>query len=156
MRLFRLFPAFVFIACLSPAWAQQSQEPVSQEELMKYAVAMDSINSMTQDLLQTITEMVKENEKISAARYNELSKIIEDETKLTEANATPEEIAAVKEVVAVKMDGTAKIQETFRALANDYVGAAVYNKVRSALASDQELKSKYEAILTELKKDDSE
>lgn len=133
-----------------------AQDAVSDEELKKYAIVMDSIDNMKKDLMETISEMVKSNETITGARYNELSKIINDETKLTAANATPEEIAAIKEIIKAKDEGTAKIQETFKTLASEYVGAAVYNKVKKALAENQEIKSKYDAILAELKAEDSE
>ncbi len=153
-KYFKFLPAvFLFLMAYNGVSAQ---EAVSDQELKKYAVVMDSIDNMKKDLMTTISEMVKNNEVISAARYNELSKIISDETKLAEAKATQEEIAAIKEIIKAKEEGTAKIQETFKALASEYVGAAVYNKVKKAIAEDQEIKSKYEAILAELKTEDSE
>jgi hypothetical protein len=44
----------------------------------------------------------------------------------------------------------------FQSLAKDYIGASTYNKVRSALKSDAELKAKYNAMLAKLKEDDTE
>lgn len=132
-----------------------AQEEVTEEELKRYAVAMDSIDNMKEDLIDSISAMVKNNEKVTAARYNELSKIINDETKLAEAEATPEEVAAIKEILKFKDEGTAKIQETFKTLATEFVGAAVYNKVKKALAENADTKAKYEALLAELNKEDS-
>ncbi len=129
---------------------KQKAEKVTDEELKKYAVTMDSVDNMSTRLMEEITEMVKNNDQISAARYNDLYKIIDNEAKLKEAEATPEEIAAVKAVLKKKDDGTALIQETFQTLAKDYIGAATYNKVKSALASDPQLKAKYEALLASL------
>jgi hypothetical protein len=154
MNFLKAFPLFVLMLFSSTLMAQQNT--VTDDELMKYAVAMDSIDNMTKSLLATITEMVKSSDQVTAARYNELSKIIKDESKLAEANATPEEIAAVKEIVNKKEEETIKINETFQALAKEYVGAAVYNKVKKALASDAELKSKYQAILADLNKEDTD
>ncbi|HRJ31893.1 MAG TPA: hypothetical protein PLV21_17685 [Cyclobacteriaceae bacterium] len=133
-----------------------AQDAVSDEELKKYAIVMDSIDNMKKDLMETISEMVKNNEVISGARYNELSKIITDETKLAAAKATPEEIAAIKEIIKAKDEGTAKIQETFKSLATDYIGAASFNKVKKAITENAEIKSKYDAIMAELKAEDSE
>jgi hypothetical protein len=132
-----------------------AQDEVTEEELKKYAVVMDSIDNMKEDLIDSISAMVKNNEKVTAARYNELSKIINDETKLTEAEAKPEEIEAIKGILKYKDEQTAKIQETFKALATEYVGAAVYNKVKKALAENADTKAKYEALLAELNKEDS-
>jgi hypothetical protein len=129
-----------------------AQEQVTDEELKKYAVAMDSINDMKASLLEEISEMVKANESLTNARYNELSKIMNDEAKLAAAKATPEEIAFMKQVAEKKSEGTAEITQTFQTLAKEYVGAASYNKVKKALATDTELKSKYQSMLDELEK----
>lgn len=132
-----------------------AQDEVTEEELKKYAVVMDSIDNMKEDLINTISEMVKNNEKVTAARYNDLSKIINEETKLAEADATPEEVEAIKEILKFKDEGTAKIQETFKTLATEFVGAAVYNKVKKAIAENAETKAKYQELLAELNKEDS-
>jgi|SRR5690606_2379018 len=132
-----------------------AQDEVTEEELKKYAVVMDSIDNMKEDLIDSISAMVKNNEKVTAARYNELSKIINDETKLAKAEAKPEEIEAIKGILKYKEEQTGKIQETFKSLATEYVGAAVYNKVKKALAENADTKAKYEALLAELNKEDS-
>jgi hypothetical protein len=146
--------ALSFVVSIT-ANGQEAAPAVSDEELTKYATAMDSVSELTTQLMDTISVMVKGSEAVSAARYNDLSKIINDETKLAEAKATPEEIAFVKEVAERKNAGTAQINATFQSLAKDYVGAATFNKVKKALAADPELKTKYDSLMTELKKDNS-
>ncbi len=121
-------------------------DAITDEDLKKYAVAMDSIENMKGHLIETITEMVKGNEEVSASRYNELSKIIDDETKLAEAEATEVEIEFVKSVAAKKEEETAKINEAFQSLAVDYIGAKTYNAVKKALIEDEEIMAKYKAI----------
>jgi hypothetical protein len=139
---------FVFvIACLAGGTAHSQNQTVSSEELAKYVTAMDSVNKLTAAVKDTITEMVKKNKAVSANRYNELSKIIGDETKLASAKATPEEIAFVKQVTQRKEEETAKINQTFQSLAKDYVGAATFNKVKKALSADPKLKAKYDSLL---------
>ena len=120
---------------------------------MRYATAMDSINEMSAEVIVLITDMVKNTELMNAARYNELSKIIDDETKLTAANATPEEISFIKEVAEKKDSATAHINEAFQSLAKDYVTVPTYTKVKKALSTDAALKEKYDALMTELAKD---
>ncbi len=90
---------------------------------------------------------------MNASRYNDLSKIAKDEAKLTEAKATPEEIEFLKAVAAKKEEGTANINAAFQSLAKEYVGVAVFNKVKKALATDLELKTKYDSLMDEMKKD---
>lgn len=147
---FFLFP-LVTLFTISVALAQETT--VSDEELTKYATAMDSINEMSADVKIMITDMVKNGSAMTATRYNEISKIISDETKLAEAKATPEEISFVKEVATKRDEESAKINLAFQSLAKDYVGAATYNKVKKALASDPELKVKYDSLMTEMAKD---
>jgi hypothetical protein len=133
-----------------------AQEEITDEDLKKYAVTMDSVDHMKQALLEDISEMVKSNEDMTNERYNELSKIIRDETKLAEAEATPEEIEFIKSVAAKKSEGTAQISSTFQTLAKEYIGAAAYNRVKNALKTDAELKTKYMAYRTELKGESKE
>lgn len=126
------------------------QEQVSEDELRKYAVAMDSINDMKESLLKEISDIIKADGKMTNARYNELSKIADDEAKLAQAKATEAEKALLKKVADKKTEGTEKINTTFQALAKDYVGVESYNKVKKALESDAELQAKYETVLKEV------
>ena len=156
----------VAFACLFVAftqvYGQEAQEQVSKqpqqvtdEELKKYAVAMDSINDMKESLSEEIGEIVQEEGKMTIARYNELSTFADDTAKLALVKATPEEIALLKKVAEKKNEGIAEINDTFKTLAKDYVGASSYNKIKKALTTDSALKSKYEAMLGELEKDGS-
>ena len=139
-------------ACMIGPVAYAQDDAITDDDLNRYAVAMDSIENMKTTLIATITEMVKGNEEVSAARYNDLSKIIDDEVKLTEAEATPVEIEFVKSVAAKKEEETAKINTAFQSLAIDYIGAKTYNAVKKALAEDAAMKAKYEALLAGLAK----
>jgi len=130
--------------------AQAESAEITDDELEKYAVTMDSVNDMKATLLKDIEAMVKGNEKMTNARYNELSKIVDDEAALAKAKATPAEIAFMKEVAAKKEEGTAKIQETFQSMAKEYVGASAYNKIKKALATDPELQKRYQTHLDKL------
>jgi hypothetical protein len=131
----------------------QDQKKVTDDELLRYAVTMDSINEMSASFRNVIADMVKESKVITAARYNELSKIADDEAKLATAKATPEEIAFLKEVADKKAAETAHINETYQALAKEYVTPPVFNKVKKALAEEPELKTKYDSLITEMSKD---
>jgi hypothetical protein len=130
--------------------AQTESAEITDDQLEKYAVTMDSVNDMKASLLKDIEAMVKDNEKMTNARYNELSKISDDPAALAKAKATPEEIAFIKDVAAKKEEGTAKIQETFQSMAKEYVGASDYNKIKKALASDPELQKRYQSQMDKL------
>ncbi len=143
----------IVITALTVCQLYGQEVKVTDEELLKYAVTMDSINEMSASVRNTIADMVKESNTITAARYNELSKIASDETKLAEAKATPEEIAFLKEVADRKAEETAKINETYQLLAKEYVTAPVFNKVKKALAQEPELKTRYDSLMTEMSRD---
>jgi hypothetical protein len=146
----------ILVAASMSAFAQASKEQtkkVTEDELVRYATAIDSINEMSAEVRLKLAEIVKENPDISASRYNELSKIANDDEKLAAANATPREIEVVKHVADVKAEETAKINETYQALAKEYVTAPVFNKVKKALAEEPEVKAKYDSLIVELGKD---
>src|SRR5688572_23175112 len=96
---FKALSVVFMIALAASAYAQDAAA-VTDDELKKYAVAMDSISELQAELNGSIKTMVTTNPTVSAARYNELFKIINDEGKLLEANATSDEINFVKEVIA--------------------------------------------------------
>jgi hypothetical protein len=149
---FKVLSVVFMIAMAASAYAQDAAA-VTDEELKKYAVAMDSISELQAELNGSIKTMVTTNQAVPAARYNELFKIINDEGKLLEAGATAEEISFVKQVIAKREEGTTKIKQTYQLLAKDYVGASSFNKVKKALATDESLKTKYQSLIDELAKD---
>jgi len=136
----------LLVASMMGTAVKAQDDSISDEDLQKYVVAMDSIEHMKTHLIETITEMVKGNEDVSAARYNELSKIIDDEAKLKEAEANEVEIAFVKSVAAKKEEETAKINETFQSLALNYIGGRTYNAIKKALKEDETIKAKYKTL----------
>src|SRR3954470_10556942 len=94
---------FIALAFASQSFAQSAQPtPVTDEELMKYATLMDSVNEMSASIRLELGDMVKNSSVMDAARYNDLSKVMDDPAKLEEAKATPEEISFVKQVAAKK------------------------------------------------------
>lgn len=148
----KFFLVALLFFCVGVVQAQDD-EVVSDEELERYAVLMDSIDEMRISLLSQISEMVKGTDKISVTRYNDLSKIADDSVKLQEAQATPDEIAFLKEIQDLKDSGTSEINNAFRTMAKEYVGASTYNKVKKAISGDEGIKSKYETMLNKLKED---
>jgi hypothetical protein len=135
--------------------AQDQDEEITNEQLERYAIAMDSVERMKQEIIDMMTTEVEENEDITGGRFNELSKIIEDSVKLAEANATQEEIDFILSVKEKKDQMTADINITFKTLAIDYIGdgGRIYKRIRTALRTDEEVKERYEDIIEELKEE---
>lgn len=149
-KLFSLFFALMLASNIS--FAQETEVEISDEELHRYAVAMDSVERMKANILAVITEMVEGNEAITGKRYNELNNIIDDSVALVNANATPEEIVFVRSVIQKKDEMTGEINTTFKTLAIDYIGdgGRVYKKIKTALRSDEGVKERYQEIWEEI------
>jgi hypothetical protein len=128
---------------------------ITDDDLRKYAEVMDSVETMKETLLSDISTKIKSNGKIKVSRYNQLSKAVDDEAKLKELKATPEEIAFVKEVGTMKTEGAAKISETVESLATDYVGTEKYNKIKSSLEIDTAMRTRYDKIVSEMESKES-
>jgi hypothetical protein len=147
MKFLRFALPLLFMSAVSMA---QTKPSISDEELRKYAVTMDSIDGMKATLTTIIAEMVQKNEVMSVARYNELFKIAKDEAQLAQKQATPEEIAFLKDVEAKREEEVARINMNYQALAKDYVGLKAFNAIRKSLETDEALKAKYETISQEV------
>lgn len=143
-----LLPVILLAAVV--AKAQTTTPAITDEDLKKYAITMDSVKDMQASLNKIVSEKVQKNTVMSVARYNELFKIMADEAKLAEAKATPEEIAFIKQIEALRQENITRINATYQALAKDYVGLKTFNAIKKSLTSDQALKTKYEAISKEV------
>src|SRR5687768_9664773 len=104
MNFKKIFLAILFLSSFGALKAQTPSQDFTDEDLKKYAVTMDSVDAMKQNLSDMVAEMVRTNTVMPVQRYNELFKIAADEAKLAEAKATPEEIAFLKQVEAKRAD----------------------------------------------------
>lgn len=127
-----------------------SQATFSDEDLKKYAMTMDSVKGMQLTLNEVIAEMVQKNTVMSVQRYNELFKIANDQAKLAEKQATPEEIKFLKDVTDKRTEEMARVNATYQGLVKDWVGVKTFNAIKKSLETDQELKAKYETMTKEL------
>ena len=123
------------------------QAQITNEELKKYIITMDSIETLKNQLTVSMNNLSKGNSKISSERFTTLMPIITNEAKLTEAKATPEEIAYVKKAVAIRDEETRKFQNAYQSLISNYMGSETFTKVRNGLKSDATLKRKYDSLM---------
>lgn len=143
----------VFVSSLSSAYGQDSTVTnISDDELKQYAVVMDSINDLTEQLKNTLAKLIKSNPKISETRYNQLSQLGNDQEKLKAAKASPEELGALQEINLKRTEETMRLSEAIKSLTNQTFGAGAYNKIRNAIKSDAEVKARYDKIAADLKK----
>lgn len=145
MKIVKILMVVIAIAIVQMSKAQ-TEETITDEDLQKYALTMDSVKGMQQTLVDIVSENVQKNTVMSVKRYNELFKIVDDPAKLTAAKATDNEIAFVREIAALRQYNVDRINEAYQALAKDYVGVRTFNAIRKGLESDSQLKARYEAI----------
>lgn len=147
-----IFGAFIVT---TSAFAQNQSLAVTDEELLKYATAMDSVSDMQANVRQELGKMIADKGVMDVQRYNALNKIINDTAQLKTAHATPEEVQFIKEVSAKQKEEVDKIKTTYQSLAKDYVTPKVFNKVKKAVETDPDVKKRYDSLIVELKKDPS-
>jgi hypothetical protein len=144
-KFFLLFSLLTFVVTSSNA------QKVTVDELKRYAIAMDSIETLKNHLTFTVNKLSKGNANVSAQRYTVLIQIANDAAKLAEAKATPEEIAYVKRAVSIQNEETIKFQKAYQSLISNYVGDQDFGKVRYALKSDTILQHKYDSLVVTFK-----
>lgn len=127
---------------------------VTDAELLKYATATDSVNEMLANVRIELTQMVSSSNVMTGERYNELSKIANDPAKLQAANATPDEVAFLKQVNTTRDAKMDSVNSAYQKIAKEYVTGATFNKVKKALTTDTDLKKRYDSLMVELSKDD--
>ena len=131
-----------------------AQTEVSDEELKSYALVMDSIDVLKEEMGVKYNDRIKSEELMDGGRrFKEIDDANGDEAKLAAANVTAEELAAYQGIKAYYDSLISDFKATYPELIkSDLLGAATYNKVKKALA-DAEVKARYEAILAERKKE---
>jgi hypothetical protein len=168
MRLLTILLALVSVMFVNISNAQSTAKPttksttkttsksttsagtITDEDLRKYAIAMDSVKGMQLTLNDIIAEMVQRNTVMPVQRYNELFKVADDQAKLAEKKATPAEIAFLKECADKRAEEMVRVNATYQALVKEYVGVKTFNTIKKSLTSDESLKAKYEAISKEI------
>jgi hypothetical protein len=146
---------FVLMVSLTGVLKAQEVE-ITDEELTRYAVVMDSIDVMKGNVKEVLSEMVASNEEMTGTRYNELSKILDDVDKLSATSATETETAFVISVKEKGEELTNEINAAFQSLAVDYIGEGgrVYKKIKAALKTDESIKERYATIKENLVKNE--
>ena len=89
-------------------------------------------------------------------RFNKIKNAYGDEAKLTEIEATPEEITAYGEIKEAYAIMKSDLNATSTEIIKGDIGAEIYKKVKKVLKIDAELKTKYETIFESLKSEEGE
>lgn len=149
-----MLTAILFIGLAgSEAFAQDDE--ITDEELKQYAMVMDSIDAMKQNIQDELNEMIQSEEAMQGGRrYLEIQKAAGDPDKLAEIEVTEEEQMVYDNIQTKYDEMTSEFKETYTNLIKDELGGTLYNKISTALQKDEEVKKRYEEITAE--KEDAE
>jgi hypothetical protein len=134
----------------------QESETFTDEELTKYASVMKWAELETAALSQKVADLVNNNENLSASAYNTLSRAQKAGEDLRATDVAETEIVEFEKVSAT----TESLKEEFNGIYKDKIlsdiGASLYNSLKKALRSDEEVKTRYEAIYNSLPSETTE
>lgn len=140
----RLKITFLAVLLTASVFTTKAQKPdsVTRGEMTKYVVMMDSVETLKRIMAETNVKLAKGNDKITPARYNILLPLLDDQKKLSEAKATPDEISYLKKAMEIRNKKAQNFSATFTSLIAN-TGEATYKKVSKAVATDPKTKQRY-------------
>lgn len=149
--------AIIFSGALFTGASAQAEEEVTDEELQTYAMVMDSIDAMKENIQEEYNNLIQAEELMQGGRrFVEIQGAIQDSLKLKELEVTEEEKMAYENIQAEYEVMTAEFKENYTNLIKDELGGTAYNKITKAISSDGEVKTRYEAILSKIKEEKGE
>lgn len=131
----------------------QDEEPLTDEDLTKYALVMDFADQEKERLKNDYNDMIQAEDLMDGGRrFKELKEVSDDSVKLAEI-ATPEEIEVFNKIETANNQNIEAFKEAYteKIKDKDQLGAGLYNDITKALRSDPELKTRYTAILETVK-----
>lgn len=146
MRKFNyLFVALLLLVAGNTAVAQ---EEISDEDLRRYALMMEVVDAMKQEISDLTNEMIRNQEGMDGKRYMELAKAKGDAAKLDEMGAKDFEKKFMEVVTEMQDERKEAISEVVQILATKMLpdGGKTYKAIKSGLSSDSDLKARYEKI----------
>jgi hypothetical protein len=141
MRKISVIVAGMIMMLLSVSQVQAQDGEISDENLRRYALLMEVVDAMKQEISDNTNKMIKEQEGMTGQRYLELAKgegepAKEFETKFMEVvtkmqDDRKEAISTVVQILATKMLPD---------------GGKAYKEIKDALENNADVKARYDAI----------
>lgn len=129
----------------------QDEDYITDENLRRYAIMMESVDAMKSEISVALNDMIKNQEGIDGKRYSELKK--------GEGEAANEfETKFMENIDKMIEDRKAAIGDAVNILATKMLpdGGKAYKAIKTAISSDPEVKAQYEAILVQIQLADEE
>ena len=129
----------------------QDEDYITDENLRRYAIMMESVDAMKSEISVALNDMIKNQEGIDGARYKELSSGAGDP-------ATEFETKFMNNLNEMIEERKAAIGDVIKIMATKMLpdGGKAYNAIKTAVSADTEVKARYEAILVQVQLADEE
>lgn len=136
------------LICFNFTAVQAQDEEITDQDLYRYALLMEVVDQMKEQISTTVQTMISNQEGFDVKRYMELRSAGASEAKLKELGANEFEVKFMIMLEEEQDERKEAIKEVLNTLAQKMVGVKTYKAVKSALASDPEVKGRYDAIVT--------
>jgi hypothetical protein len=128
-------------------------DAITDEDLRKYALLSEVIDFMKKDISVELNKMIKAQEGMTGQRYKELASAKGDDAKMNEMGAKDYEKQFMNLVNNMMDERKEALVSVNSELATKMVGdkGKVYKKIKADLKTDADLKTRYDAILAQVK-----
>lgn len=130
---------FMGLFSITNVFAQE----VSNDDLYRYAIVMETVSLFQNELSAQITEYVEQQDPAIKNRYNALAG--------GETPANDAEKKFIDQVNSMKNDRSSEFNDAFKSMVKRVLGAKTYSEVKKAIASDSGVKERYNAMVQEIK-----
>ena len=143
--------ALILFSIVFSALAVQAQDAeITDEEIEKYVSVMAQIDTLKAEMKVNTSELVKGNELMDKGRvFNAIKKANGDSVAIAALEVSAEQLTAYEEINAQIEEMKAEFKTNYTALIKDDLGAGTYNKVKKALKSDDDVKSRYDEAVSQ-------
>jgi hypothetical protein len=128
--------------------AQEAE--ITDATLYNYALLDQVKSQMLADISLAVRSRIDAQDGFDGNRYAELESVKEDAVKLKAKGANEFEVKFMIILAELQEDRLSSIKEVINLLAKNMVGVSNYKAVKSALSSDAEVKTRYQAIASKL------
>ena len=145
---------FLLVLAMTMSLGALAQEgEISDEQLRRYALLQEIVDIMKKEISVELNNMIKAQEGITGTRYKELQATKGDEAKMTAIDAKDFEKQFFQLTEDMKNERIEAIKMVNQELATKMLGerGKVYKRISDALETDADLKTRYEAIVAEIK-----
>lgn len=124
----------------------QDEASFTDEDLTKYATVMVWAKVEKGNMTEVYNSWINSNETLEAARFVKIKNAKGDSVQLQEIEVTNDELAAFEQIQVGYDSMTASFKEIYVGKIKSDIGAGLYNQLKKALKSDDDVKARYTAI----------